>query len=140
MRILTIAMMLACGPAMAGVEVTPEEPTPEEIATSLAECAGFWLAYSELIREESPQTADLAEGVARGGRLSAAMMASMFADTPKQWADGIAGSHAIYWRSMLFDNITSDEETKAQAEWCGTLNPLQTMIIQGLRNKANGVD
>jgi hypothetical protein len=152
MRILTIAMMLACGPAMAGVEVTPGESTnygallfendetDVRIAEDLAKCSGFWNAYAELARSTHPASAEFIEGVGRGAELAAAFLAANHVDDPAPWAEGVSGAEELYWRAMILDMVATPDEIIAKRDWCAALADIQKIIITELRKGTAAMD
>lgn len=145
MRIFMTALLLACGPAMAGVEVEVPQPpifdarTDIVIARSLAECAGFWGAYADVAQKKNISDWQvLADGSMEAVMASSFLAASTYQDA-NIWTSKISESTYAYWLDAMNNFALSTDDLTAKIEECKSLAEIQQGISDHMRGNAPGI-
>ena len=113
-------------------------PNYAETAEELAKCSGFWEALADFYADDREHSSELLRGLARGADVAAAFLFSVDnnGQGAQQWAEGVAGSEALYWRAALFEMLVSVEDINLRLEQCQTLGEVQKLVIDEMRRRS----
>jgi len=116
----------------------------KEMASKLAECGGVFSAMSSVMesigKKNAAQTYD---DTARGAYLAGAFSNHMAGNIPKwensvAWSANIKESQKTYWLGLIELHTPTKENVFPNAfmkalEFCTSLNPVQTKLVQMMR-------
>lgn len=115
-----------------------------DISNNLAQCAGFYSAMSEFMKDlDKKNTAESLEGQARGARLASAFSMHMSEQIPKWknallWSDNMKDIHRTHWLSLMELHTPTEEQmlpsgATENMALCASLNPIQTKLVKMIR-------
>jgi hypothetical protein len=136
-----IAIIFICQPALAE---TSDAEQSKEMATKLAECGGVFSAMSNVMEGIGKKNAAQTYGdTARGAYLAGAFSNHMAGNIPKwenavAWSENIKESQKTYWLGLIELYTPTKEKVfpddfMETLKFCTSLNPLQTELVQMMR-------
>ena len=127
-------------------EVNTDNDTAKQMANDLAGCSGVYLANAEVMKSIGKGNAsETFEGIARGAYLAAAYLVNgtgviLDWDNAQVWAQSIRDTQKFYWLGLmeLSPSMSENglpEEFLNALDFCVALNPIQTEIVEMMRDE-----